>query len=54
MKYVGDIARDFNDLMTRSRGYMEGELAKIRGWLDAFTPAKAASRRHFWFDGDHR
>ena len=35
MKYVADIAKDFNALMANDRAYMEGELQKIRGWLNA-------------------
>lgn len=35
MVYVARIAEDFNRLMTERRAYMEGELHKIRGWLNA-------------------
>lgn len=35
MSYVDQIARDFNGLMDRNRTYMEGELRKIQGWLNA-------------------
>jgi hypothetical protein len=35
MKYVAQIARDFNRLMGARRAYMEAELQKIRGWLNA-------------------
>lgn len=35
MKYVGEIADKFNDLMARKRLYMEKELREIRRWLDA-------------------
>lgn len=35
MKYVGEIAEDFNRLMADQRSYMETELRKIRGWLSA-------------------
>jgi hypothetical protein len=35
MKYVADIAKDFNLLMEKNRSYMDGELQKIRGWLGA-------------------
>lgn len=35
MKYVADIAAKFNKLMTTKRTYMEAELRKIRGWLNA-------------------
>ena len=35
MEYVARIAEDFNRLMSRDRSYMEGELQKIRGWLNA-------------------
>jgi hypothetical protein len=38
MKYVDDIAKDFNDLMDPKNGekpYMEAELQKIRGWINA-------------------
>ena len=34
MKYVNEIAKKYNDLMATQRGYMEGELQKIRGWLN--------------------
>jgi hypothetical protein len=35
MEYVNQIAKDYNDLMSRDRAYMDGELRKIRGWLNA-------------------
>jgi len=35
MKFVGDIATRFNELMLKDKSYIEGELRKIRGWLDA-------------------
>ena len=35
MKFVGDIATQFNKLMLKKKPYIEGELRKIRGWLDA-------------------
>lgn len=35
MEYVGQIARDFNNLMAKRRDYMDRELLKIRGWLSA-------------------
>lgn len=35
MKFVGDIATQFNKLMLKDKPYIEGELRKIRGWLDA-------------------
>jgi len=36
MSYVEDIAKDFNRLMGgRKRAYMESELRKIQGWLNA-------------------
>jgi hypothetical protein len=35
MAYVGRIAEDFNGLMEKRRPYMETELQKIRGWLNA-------------------
>lgn len=35
MFYVGEIAKDFNDLMAKKRSYMETELRKIQGWLNA-------------------
>jgi hypothetical protein len=35
MEYVGQIAKDFHHLMQTRRAYMEGELQKIRGWLNA-------------------
>ena len=35
MKYVNDIATKYNDLMATQRRYMEGELQKIRGCLNA-------------------
>lgn len=35
MAFVANIARDFNRLMGKKRNYMEGELQKIRGWLNA-------------------
>jgi hypothetical protein len=35
MKYVSEIAKDFNRLMANDRSYMDGELQKIRGWLSA-------------------
>ena len=35
MAYVGQIADDFNRLMDSKRSYMEGELQKIRGWINA-------------------
>jgi hypothetical protein len=35
MGYVAKIAEDFNRLMDAKRQYMEAELRKIRGWLNA-------------------
>ena len=35
MKYVDEIAARFNELMTEEREYMESELRKIKGWLNA-------------------
>lgn len=35
MEYVAAIAKDFHRLMQTRRAYMEGELQKIRGWLNA-------------------
>ncbi len=35
MKFVRQIAKDFNLNMDSRRAYMEGELRKIRGWLNA-------------------
>ena len=35
MAYVAQIAKRFNELMADDRRYMEGELQKIRGWLNA-------------------
>jgi len=35
MAYVGQIANRFNDLMSNRRAYMNDELSKIRGWLNA-------------------
>jgi hypothetical protein len=35
MTYVAEIAKDFNKLMADDRAYMEGELQKIRGWINA-------------------
>ena len=35
MKFVANIAKDFDRLMTKKRSYMEGELQKIRGWMNA-------------------
>jgi hypothetical protein len=35
MEFVGQIARNFNRLMDERRNYMDGELRKIQGWLDA-------------------
>jgi hypothetical protein len=35
MKFVGEIADVFNDLMSTKRAYMEAELRKIQGWLNA-------------------
>lgn len=35
MKYVGQIAEKFNNLMARNRAYMDRELQTIRGWLNA-------------------
>jgi hypothetical protein len=35
MGFVANIARDFDRLMDENRPYMEGELQKIRGWLNA-------------------
>lgn len=35
MEYVAAIAKKFNGLMETQRPYMEGELQKIRGWLNA-------------------
>ncbi|MBC7701642.1 hypothetical protein [Aquabacterium sp.] len=35
MSYVGRIADNFNDLMANRRSYMEGELRKIQGWMNA-------------------
>lgn len=35
MAYVADIAKKFDKLMTTKRTYMDGELQKIRGWLNA-------------------
>lgn len=35
MKYVDEIAKNFNDLMTERRTHMDAELQKIRGWLNA-------------------
>ncbi|MFZ6751593.1 DUF2515 family protein [Undibacterium sp. Ren11W] len=35
MNFVADIARDFNRLMFEKRSYMEAELRKIQGWLNA-------------------
>jgi hypothetical protein len=35
MLFVADIARQFNELMSDDKPYMEAELTKIRGWLHA-------------------
>jgi hypothetical protein len=35
MEFVARIAKDFDKLMDTKRSYMEGELRKIRGWLNA-------------------
>ena len=35
MDFVGHIAEDFNRLMRKKRKYIEGELSKIRNWLNA-------------------
>ena len=35
MVFVGEIATKFNFLMANKRRYMEGELRKIQGWLNA-------------------
>jgi hypothetical protein len=35
MDFVGDIANRFNSLMASQLPYMEGELRKIQGWLNA-------------------
>ena len=35
MKFVRKIALDFNRLMSEKRGYMDQELRKIQGWLNA-------------------
>jgi len=35
MAYVADIAKKFDDLMTDRRAYMDGELQKIRAWINA-------------------
>ncbi|MBA4109695.1 MAG: hypothetical protein C0487_08895 [Leptothrix sp. (in: Bacteria)] len=35
MKYVGQIAKDYNRLMSKKRAYMEGEIRKISWWLNA-------------------
>lgn len=35
MSYVGEIAAQFNKLMATRREYMDRELQKIRGWLNA-------------------
>lgn len=35
MGYVADIASKYNKLMAEKRPYMDGELQKIRGWLNA-------------------
>ena len=35
MVYVGEIAERFNDLMANQRPYMDGELQKIRAWINA-------------------
>jgi hypothetical protein len=35
MKYVGEIATKYNKLMAEDRAYLDGELQKIRGWLNA-------------------
>ncbi len=35
MRFVGQIADDFNQLMTDRRSYMDGELRKIHQWMNA-------------------
>lgn len=35
MEFVGQIADDFNRLMGERKAYMDGELRKIQGWLNA-------------------
>ena len=35
MNFVSQIAKDFNNLMTNKRTYMEGELQKILKWMNA-------------------
>ena len=35
MAFVGDLAKQFNDLMSKQRPYMDAELRKIQGWLNA-------------------
>lgn len=35
MRYVSKIATKFNRLMANRRNYMEGEITKIRGWINA-------------------
>ena len=35
MEYVEKIADTFDNAMQKRRSYMEGELQKIRGWLNA-------------------
>lgn len=35
MEFVAQIAKDFNRLMSKYRPYMEDELRKIQGWLNA-------------------
>jgi hypothetical protein len=33
--FVTQIAKDFNDLMTRKKSYMDAQLAEIRKWINA-------------------
>ena len=35
MEFVGNIAKQFNQLMLSKREYMEGELQKIKNWMTA-------------------